>query len=277
MKKITLHADTLSYKGNLPLEQVENLTLIHGWAAENSIWDDWAKESLCPYFVVTLIELPGFGQSPHFEALAQKEINAAWLEALAAQLPEQTHLLGWSLGGLLAQQLAERFPEKIKTLTCLASTPRFVQNDGWRWAVSPPLLADFIKAMGVEYGGVLKQFWRLQLQGSENARPLMKKLTQHMTHRSLPHYLGLIQGLYLLRDIDNRDLLLQLPQPTLWLLGQHDPLIPQQLIADLAELQPNGKIRIITGASHMPFFSHPAETAQQLIQFLQAHPYKATS
>lgn len=277
MKQITLHSDTLPYLGTLPPEQAESLTLIHGWAAENTIWDDWAKETLCPYFEVTLIELPGFGNSPHFDELPQEKINAAWLEALAMQLPEHTHLLGWSLGGLLAQQLAAQFPEKIKTLTCLASTPRFVQNDGWEWAVSPPLLADFIKAMGVEYGGVLKQFWRLQLQGSDNARPLMKKLTQHMTNRSLPHYSGLIQGLYLLRDIDNRDLLLTLRQPTLWLLGEHDPLIPQEFIKDLATLQPEGKTCIITGASHMPFFSHPNETAQQLVQFLQAHPYKATS
>jgi putative pimeloyl-BioC--CoA transferase BioH len=270
---LTLHTDMLPYTGEGAKEAVENLTLIHGWAAENSIWQDWAIEFLCPHYRVHLIELPGFGQSPHFENLENGRIDQAWLKSLIQALPDHTHLLGWSLGGLLAQQIALREPERVKSLVCLASTPRFVQNDGWRWAVSPPLMADFIKALGVEYVGVLKQFWNLQLQGTENARPLMKRLRQHMSQRSLPHYSGLLQGLYLLRDIDNRDALLNLTQPTLWLLGEHDPLIPKELIQALSELQPDGETRILPSAGHMPFFSHPEDTARELLAFLRAHPY----
>lgn len=248
-----------------------NLTLIHGWAAENVVWQPWAETYLAPFFNVYLIELPGFGKSPEFHDIDEKEINDKWLDALAAQLPEKTHLLGWSLGGLLAQQLALRLPEQIQTLICLASTPRFTQNDNWKWAVSPPLLADFIKAMSIEFAGVLKQFWKLQLQGSENARPLMKRLTNQMSGRTPPKLQGLLQGLYLLRDIDNRDQLTNIHQPTLWLLGEHDPLIPQRLIEDLSQLQQDSEIAIVRGASHMPFFSHPQETADLLIPFIQQH------
>lgn len=268
MKTINLHTDSVPCSAPISRHAIETLTLIHGWGADNGVWLDWASTELAPHFNIVLIELPGFGQSPHFEALEQTEIAEAWLMSLLKALPEKTHLLGWSLGGLLAQKLALQYPDRIQSLVCLASTPRFVQNDGWRWAVNPPLLADFIKALGIEYGSVLKQFWRLQLQGSDNARPLMKKLSAHMSQRALPHYSGLLQGLYLLRDLDNRSQLPNLKQPTLWLLGEHDPLIPQDLIKDLLLLQPHAKIQVIKGAAHMPFFSHPEETAHAIINFI---------
>jgi len=85
----------------------------------------------------------------------------------------------------------------------------------------------------------------------------------------LPDYNGLLQGLYLLRDIDNRDQLKNIQAPTLWLLGEHDPLIPQQLITDLSQLQQHSEVVILEDASHMPFFSHPDETAQAILDFIQ--------
>lgn len=258
----------------LPLANAETLTLIHGWAADNQTWLSWAENQLHPYYQIQLIELPGFGHSPAIplcEKVSDAELNEIWLTALAEALPPRTHLLGWSLGGLLAQQLAARFPHRILSLTCLASTPRFTQNDGWRWAVSPPLLADFIQALAQESSTVVKNFWRLQLQGSDNARPLMKQLSQQMQQRPLPSFNGLMQGLRLLKAIDNRILLSELTLPTLWLLGEKDPLIPMALLKDLQSLQPSSESRIIEGASHMPFFSHPQQTADALLGFLKTH------
>lgn len=258
----------------LPRPDSESLTLIHGWGADNHTWLSWAKTWLQPHYQIHLIELPGFGQSPPLEMTLNADdsaLNEAWLHALAEALPAKTHLLGWSLGGLLAQQLAARHPEKVLSLTCLASTARFTQNDGWRWAVSPPLLADFIQALAHESATVVKKFWRLQLQGSDNGRSLIKQLTAQMQDRQLPSFSGLMQGLRLLKKIDNRPLLPQLTLPVLWLLGEKDPLIPIDIMPNLKSLQPQCDIHIIEGASHMPFYSHPQQTADALLQFLQAH------
>lgn len=246
-----------------------NLTLIHGWGADNSAWQDWAIKSFSEKFTLHLIELPGFGCSPEISAKKPEEIESAWLKALANKLPSHTHLMGWSLGGLLSQKLAMAYPQKIQSLICIASTPRFTQLDNWSNAVSPSLLADFVKAIGIEISSVLKQFWRLQLQGSDNARPLMKKLTKHMTPRKLPKRTGLTQGLTLLSALDNRQAIKTIEAPTLWVLGEFDPLIPKALAQDLILLQPQSEVSIMQGASHMPFFSHPNETAQIITQFLK--------
>lgn len=258
---IKLHTETFG-KG-------ESLCLIHGWGAQNAVWRDWAETYLAPHYEVTLIELPGFGASPKLDLQAGDDLNQAWLDAVADVLPPQTHLLGWSLGGLIAQQLAERYPQNIQSLVCLASTPCFVQAGNWKWGISPELMSNFIKALGLDSWGLLSRFWKLQLQGSDGARQLIKHYTTQMKTRSLPSFSGLLQGLELLRDIDMRQNLALIQPPTLWLLGEKDPLVPPDIVKQLPELQPKAQIAMIQGAAHIPFFSHPDQTAQKVIAFLQ--------
>ena len=246
-----------------------NLTLIHGWAAESRVWEKWVKENFSAEYSITLIDLPGFGDSEDIEKSPQLMDN--WINALVEVMPQQTHLLGWSLGGLLAQQIALRYPSRIQSLICLATTPRFTQNDGWKRSVSPQIIIDFIQAMSVEVSSVLKKFWRLQLQGTENARVLMKELGKHMANRTIPTFNALNQGLILLIEMDNRQQLHELKMPTLWLLGENDPLIPQEIRSNLHELQPNAQIEVIPGGSHIPFFSQPDETADYILNFLRQH------
>ncbi|MDA3808654.1 MAG: alpha/beta fold hydrolase [Thiomicrorhabdus sp.] len=251
--------------------QGPNLTLLHGWAAQNSDWKSWAETELAPYFTVTLIELPGFGNS---EALPDSQhIEADWIAAITDKLPTQTHLLGWSLGGLLAQKIAVESSERIQSLICLASTPRFTQSDDWKWGVSPSLIADFIQAIGSDTAATLKHFWKLQIQGSHGARQLIKEFMAKIQDSSLPSMKGLLQGLELLKSIDCRPCTQEIQCPVLWLLGENDPLIPvnfiQDFMAEFSTIQPTVKVEILSGAAHMPFLSHPTETAEKIIAFVQ--------
>lgn len=251
-----------------------NLTFIHGWGAQNSIWKEWILNYFSDDYCVHLIELPGCGDSPALPNSDQ--IQQAWLEALQAALPKSTHLVGWSLGGLLSQQLTARNPQQILSLTNLASTPRFIQTEGWKWAVSPELMNDFIQALSRDTLATLQHFWKLQIQGSDGARQLIKLFMTQMKTRKIPHPRSLAQGLQLLKDMDNRDLLQQLETPVLWLLGENDPLIPQAFVSEFCTIQPNAEISLIQGAAHMPFYSHPQETAQALSAFLQKHSHSTT-
>ncbi len=251
--------------------QGPNLTLLHGWAAQNRDWKSWAETELAPYFTVTLIELPGFGNSDALPDSAQ--IEADWIAAITAELPAQTHLLGWSLGGLLAQKIAVESPERIQSLICLASTPRFTQTDDWQWAVSPSLIADFIQAVSSDTASTLKHFWKLQIQGSDGARKLIKQFMLKIKDARLPTMKGLLQGLELLKSIDCRPCAQAIQCPILWLLGENDPLIPvnfiQDFMTEFSTIQPTAKVEILSGAAHMPFLSHPGETAEKIIVFIQ--------
>lgn len=247
-----------------PQAPAPKLTLIHGWGANARVWRDWAKTYLQPHFEIHLLELPGFGDQP---SVAD---STDWLETLAAELPETTHVLGWSLGGLMAQQLATHYPQKILSVINLASSPCFMQLEDWPHAIAPEQLQGFIEALEQDPNKLLNQFWRLQLQGSENARTLMKQLNQQMKNDPLPSQAGLAQGLTLLKELDLRHQLCELPA-TLWLLGEQDPLVPAALAEFLCSSTPDSAhCQIISGAAHMPFFSHPEATAQAVCQFIEA-------
>jgi len=250
------------------LGQGPNLTLIHGWAADNGVWRTWVEAELAPHFTCHLIELPGFGDSPVIEAETVSHIRQRWRAAVIEALPPgQTALLGWSLGGLIAQDVLLHAPERISHLIGLATSPRFVQVEGWQHGVPPQLVADFMQALVVDMALLLKRFWMLQWQGNPGARRLMKQFVAEMKGRSLPKLTGLRQGLILLRTLDFRQQLNQITQPTLWLLGEKDPLIPVGWVEQLATLQPQAQVVVIPDAAHLPFRSHPQETAQAIIQF----------
>jgi len=243
-----------------------NLTFIHGWGAQNSVWKAWIKDFFADQFTIILIELPGCGDSPTIKT--EVDLQQQWVNALLQVMPDHTHLVGWSLGGLLAQQIAIQVPNKILSLTCLASTPKFIQAKDWHWAVQPELLNNFMQALGKDAAATLTHFWKLQIQGSDGARQLIKLFISQMKQRQLPKASSLTQGLKLLQEMDNRQALTELKRPVLWLLGENDPLIPKEFVTEFSTIQPQAEIQLIQGAAHMPFFSHPEQTAAALLQFL---------
>lgn len=250
-----------------------DLVFIHGWASQNAVWRTWTQENFAQNFRVHLIDLPGFGSSPKLELEKDADVNAAWLDALEEALPEKFILIGWSLGGLMAQQLALRLPERTLGLICLASSPKFMRGKGWINGISPELLVDFFKALSSDSLALLKKFWKLQLQGGVGVRELMRSFVATMQENKLPSFTGLWQGLELLRDLDLRDDLARLTTPTYWLLGEFDPLVPQEIQQELLTLQPQAKIQLIENAGHTPFLTHSQETADFIRNFLQENGY----
>lgn len=249
-----------------------SITMIHGWGAQNAVWADWAKAHLAPHFCVTLIELPGFGSSsklPNYEN--DEQLATAWSETILSHLPAKTTLLGWSLGGLLAQNIALHYPQRVEKLILLASTPRFTQTDQWSGAVSPKLMFDFMQSIQADSLAALKSFWALQLQGSELPRLKMREFIKQMQHYQMPTLTGLTQGLTLLKHFDFRKQADQPPQQTLWLIGEKDPLVSTQTIEAFTQNSPNSEFKIIQGAAHTPFVSHPEQTAQAIIKFLNSN------
>src|SRR5688572_5114562 len=91
-----------------------NLVLIHGWGRDSRTWQP-VLESLQSFATVTLIDLPGFGAST---VLPEFSLDAV-LDKIAAQLPQDAVIMGWSLGGMLAVQLAARFPGSIRAVITL--------------------------------------------------------------------------------------------------------------------------------------------------------------
>lgn len=249
------------------------LCLIHGWGADTQVWQFWAEQYLAKAFQLYYIELPGFGDQPVLDLPYKTDalsVNQAWLEALTRQLPiGPSWILGWSLGGLMAQQLFLQRPEEVLGIINLASTPCFQQGQGWRYGVSPSLMIDFIHALEKDVGALLNRFYALQCQGGEQARELTKQLRKQYLNRGLPSAKGLYQGLQLLQSLDLREKMSNNSSPCLWLLGEDDPLVKSAGVAEWVNQSAAGEVELISGAAHIPFLSHPDLTSHYIIEFIQ--------
>ncbi len=230
------------------------LVLLHGWGLNRAVW-----QSLLPLLPleqpVLCLDLPGFGDR-------QTAPTPYLLDALATQLlpeiPDNSLLVGWSLGGLVATQIAKIAPQKVKALALVASSPCFVARPQWP-GMAPTVLAQFAAALQNDMAKTIERFLAIQAMGSDSARQDMKKLRDAVMSLPVPQSLAMAGGLTILANADLREDLASLNCPVSGCYGRLDSLVPVAMTALLAEIAPAMEITIFAKASHAPFISHPQE------------------
>lgn len=241
--------------------QGPDLVLLHGWGMNGAVWHGIVP-ALAARYRVHLVDLPGFGNSP---LAGETEYSLPWLaEQVVAILPEQCHLLGWSLGGLVASQLALNHPERLHSLITVASSPCFMARDEWPGIV-PKVLTGFNQMLAGDFKQTIERFLAIQAMGSEHARDDIRQLRHWLAERPAPQLAALEAGLGLLADVDLRDELVQLDLPWLRVYGRLDSLVPKASIPLLDERYPASRSVVLEKASHAPFISHP----QQFIEIIE--------
>ncbi|MED7773977.1 pimeloyl-ACP methyl ester esterase BioH [Aeromonas dhakensis] len=241
--------------------QGPDLVLLHGWGMNGAVWHGIVP-ALAARYRVHLVDLPGFGNSP---LAGETECSLPWLaEQVVAILPEQCHLLGWSLGGLVASQLALNHPERLHSLITVASSPCFMARDEWP-GIAPKVLTGFNQMLAGDFKQTIERFLAIQAMGSEHARDDIRQLRHWLAERPAPQLAALEAGLDLLADVDLRDELAQLNLPWLRVYGRLDSLVPKASIPLLDERYPASRSVVLEKASHAPFISHP----QQFIEIIE--------
>ena len=93
------------------------MVLLHGVGLDHTMWEP-AAALLADRFTVCTPDLPGHGSRPP----AGDGVTLADLaDGVAGELPAGSHLVGFSLGALVAQHLALHRPELVATLTSVSS------------------------------------------------------------------------------------------------------------------------------------------------------------
>jgi pimeloyl-ACP methyl ester carboxylesterase len=96
------------------------LLLLPGRAAPTPVWADNLPGFLAQRSVYTIDLLGEPGFSVQDRAITNDEDQAAWLHEVLAQLPEpKVHVVGLSIGGWTAMNLAVHQPQKIVSLTLI--------------------------------------------------------------------------------------------------------------------------------------------------------------
>ncbi|UTW06350.1 alpha/beta fold hydrolase [Pseudomonas benzenivorans] len=189
----------------------------------------------------------------------------AWLDELDANLPEDAWLGGWSLGGMLATELAARRGERCSGLLTLASNPRFVAEAQWPAAMPAETFAAFRQGCALDARATLKRFALLCAQGAGEARGLSRQLLGAAPHEQ-PE--TLLMGLDLLAALDTRAALQRFVGPQLHLFAGGDALVPAEAAGALLNLLPDVEIGLLETASHAFVLERPHEVAAAIQAFL---------
>jgi len=235
------------------------LVLLHGWAMHSGLFAPLLPR-LTERFRVHRVDLPGHGCSGTVAPYALDTIIAAVAAALArstrgAKTP--LTLLGWSLGGAIALRWARTEPSRIARLILTGTTPCFVARPDWPHAIDATTLQRFGDELTVSYRLTLQRFVALQVRGSDHPRAVLAQLRHQLFARGEPSRAALHAALELLARTDLRPELGAIGQATTVIAGERDALTPPAAGEWLARAVPRGVFRLIRGAAHAPFLSHP--------------------
>lgn len=240
-----------------------HLALLHGWGLNSAVWNR-VVETLARDYTLHVVDLPGHGHSSHIKSTTLD----AMTDVVAAALPPQTHVLGWSLGGQVALNLAYRHPAKIDRLILVATTPRFVAGDDWPHGMRAGVLSDFALRLTENYAATIKNFLTLQALHQANVRGTIVMLQQAVLARGAPNMANLIHGLEILAETDLRPTLTQIKHRTLVIQGDHDALTPEPAARWLSAAIANSEYKMIAHAAHAPFLSHCPQFVDCVKRFL---------
>lgn len=235
----------------------ERLLLLPGWSYSSAALQPLADalQALSGGALrVELAELPALADADH------------WLDALDAQVPRDTWLGGWSLGGLLAGRLAARRGKACRGLIGIASNPSFQQRDDWPAGMPAETLAAFRQGFAADPPATLQRFDLLVSQGDSTQRTLRRHL---QGVRGSADGAQLAAGLDCLARLDGRAALGAWQGPHLQVFAAQDALVPVAAAHATRRLLPQARIEIIDAASHAAPFSHAAQVAESVWEFIR--------
>lgn len=241
------------------------VVLIHGWGMSGNVWETVA-EKLSRHYRVIILDLPGYGRSAHY-VLPQYSLQSL-ADELVSLVPQGAAVLGWSLGGMIAMQMALRYPNAFDQLILVATSPQFQRTQDWPHAMDTHTLENFANELGTSYKVTIQQFLAIQALGSAHAREEIRLLRGKVFRDGEPDKTALRESLNILQTANLRDQVHAIDMDTLIIGGERDRLVPMAALNVLAQSIEHAELHIIKGASHAPFISHQEQFIQALQEFL---------
>lgn len=231
--------------------QGPNLVLLHGWGLNSGVWQPLV-EKLQASFTVTTIDLPGFGLNYKHCPVSYSLADISHI--IAQHIPAQSTVLGWSLGGLVAQQLAILAADKVKHLLVVASSPRFIEAENWP-GIKKQVLDIFKQQLEANLSATLSRFLAIQAMGSPTAKQDIKLIKQYVDVYPQANPLALAAGLDILQHSDLSHELHKITCPIDFCLGRLDSLVPLKIRDSVDKLNVKIQVSVFEHSSHAPFIS----------------------
>lgn len=219
------------------------------------MWDGVAT-ILAPRFRILRYDTRGHGRSPTVPGtLSVTQLADDLAHLMDALGIERAHIAGLSLGGMTAQALAIHHPNKVKSLTLMATGPYLPPPENWN------ARAKTVREQGL--GAIVEA--------------VLSRWFTPSYFQSHPHRIAFYRTLFLanppegyalcceaIRHMDLRPLLGTIGAPTLVIAGADDPVTPVEMAQALAAAIAGTDLAVIEHASHLLAIEQPERTADAL-------------
>lgn len=270
-RRLVVGTETLVYRDLGPGEGVPLVLLGHLGATLDE-WDPKFVDALVGERRIIAVDLPGVGGStghvPDTVAAMARTVE----EFVAALGLTCIDLLGFSLGGFIAQQVALDAPHLIRKLVLAGTGP--AGGTGIDHATGGAYIYwDMVRAAVARTDAKEFLFFPRTSAGKAAAKDYLARLRERVMDRDSPiavssfhRQISAIQSWGRSRSQD----LSQIEAPTLIANGDHDRMVPTTLSHDMHARIPGSTLIIYPGSSHGGVFHHGAEFAQAVRSHLGA-------
>jgi 3-oxoadipate enol-lactonase len=235
------------------------LLLIMGMSGTALHWGEPFLEDLRRDFDVIAYDHRGVGESTRLEGpltIPQLADDAANL--LAALELDSAHVMGISMGGMIAQELVLRNPDAVRTLT-LGCTYCGGPDSS---LTTPEVMGRLAAAMqSGDRALALRTGWEINMSSrtvddADSYRRFLDAAEQYAV--AVPVIMAQLQAIAV---HDTSDRLGEITTPTLVVHGTDDLLLPVRNGEVIAGKIPGARLEILDGIGHMFFWEVPAEAA----------------
>ncbi|NCC52705.1 MAG: alpha/beta fold hydrolase [Spartobacteria bacterium] len=184
--------------------------------------------------------------------------------ALVAQADEPVWLAGWSMGSIIALQVAHRMPDALAGLILLASTPCFCAQEDFSAGTPVASVRALAKTLKVTPALAMRTFLKMAVKPAK----LGKADLERRVTNALQFDKDMLQaGLKYLETTDIRGDVAAITTPTLLIHGEDDTIIPLEAGHWLHRHIPNSIPAFLSDTGHDLPVTHVAATADIMISF----------
>lgn len=238
------------------------LTLSHSLACNLHMWDEEAKR-LSQRYKVLRYDTRGHGSSSAPAGAYTLELLADDLHGLLQALGVQsTHFVGLSMGGMIGQTFALKYPGMFKSLALCDTSSRYPAEAAGTWVER----IRTVEAQGME-PMVAPTLERWFTAAYRSARPEVVGKVATMI-RTTP-VAGFVGCCHAIPKINLTARLKEIRCPSLVIVGKDDPGTPVAMAEDIHRALPGSKLVIIPSAAHLSNLEQPEAFNQALRDFLE--------
>jgi 3-oxoadipate enol-lactonase len=238
--------------------------MIQGLGASKNAWN-LQRIAMATRFRIISFDNRGAGRSEKpTEPFTLEQMADDALAVLDAAGIETAHVVGASMGGVISQIVAVKYPHRVRSLTLVCTACR---NHPWRQELLQSWAKTAEEKGMIEVGKEAAQ-WVMSPRSFRRLVPAFTWMGPLAALRPRHSFVSQIDAILNTRE-DLVDQLSTITAPTMVIVGNQDILTPRGDSEEIAERIPNSELVVISGAAHGLMMEHSSTFNKILIEFLQ--------